>query len=474
MNYEECLQYISEIPWTSRKAGLHRIKALLEALGRPDKDLKFIHVAGTNGKGSVCAMLDAILRAAGLRTGLFTSPHLEKYNERMKVDGKDISDKEFAEVISKVRTAANTLDESPSEFEVLTAAGLQWFKKKKCDIVILEVGLGGEFDSTNVIEHKELAIITPIGFDHTAILGNTLGEIASAKAGIITKDCDVICSRQSREGLIANDYPLREVVKSKMEILNVISAKCMEMHAKLHIPDTFGFKLISKDIDGQVFKSRYYDEPLRLNFIGEYQLLNVLTVLEAVKVLNKRGRLNLIGTSNNKGKQGKNLNKPGSGKAVKKNIIISEKAVRKGLENVTWAARFEVLNRNPVFILDGAHNEHGIDAAVDALRWLFGDKKITYILGILSDKNIDAMLLKLYSNAKNFITLTPESSRALTGEKLAERLRGAGFTAVNFDTPKEAVEYALGKASETDDVICSLGSLYLAGTIRECFTKDNP
>lgn len=474
MNYEECLQYISEITWTSRKVGLHRIKALLETLGRPDKDLKFIHVAGTNGKGSVCAMLDAILRAAGLRTGLFTSPHLEKYNERMKVDGKDISDKEFAEVISKVRTAANTLDESPSEFEVLTAAGLQWFKKKKCDIVILEVGLGGEFDSTNVIEHKELAIITPIGFDHTAILGNTLGEIASAKAGIITKDCDVICSRQSREGLIANDYPLREVVKSKMEILNVISAKCMEMHAKLHIPDTFGFKLISKDIDGQVFKSRYYDEPLRLNFIGEYQLLNVLTVLEAVKVLNKRGRLNLIGTSNNKGKTGKNLNKPGSGKAIKKNIIISEKAVRKGLETVTWAARFEVLNRNPVFILDGAHNEHGIDAAVDALRWLFGDKKITYILGILSDKNIDAMLLKLYSNAKSFITLTPESSRALAGEKLAERLRGAGFTAVNFDTPKEAVEYALGKASETDDVICSLGSLYLAGTIRECFTKDNP
>lgn len=499
MNYSECLQYISEIPWTSRKVGLHRIKALLEALGRPDKDMKFIHVAGTNGKGSVCAMLDAVLRAAGLRTGLFTSPHLEKYNERMKVDGKDISDKEFAEVITKVKKVSDTLSkqyvkslknlhidgkdnnknnniewESPSEFEVLTAAGLLWFKEKKCDIVILEVGLGGEFDSTNVIDNKELAIITPIGFDHTAILGNTLGEIASAKAGIITKGCDVICSRQSREGLIANDYPLREVVKQKMEILNVISAKCIEMRAKLHVPDTFGFKLISKDIDGQVFKSRYYDEPLRLNFIGEYQLLNVLTVLEAVKVLNKRGRLNLIGTSNNKGKQGKNLNKPGSGKTVKDNDIISEKAVRKGLETVTWAARFEVLNRDPIFILDGAHNEHGIDGAVDALRWLFGDKKITYILGILSDKNIDAMLLKLYSNAKDFITLTPESSRALAGEKLAERLRGAGFSAINFDTPKEAVEYALGKASGKDDVICSLGSLYLAGTIRECFAKDNP
>ena len=465
MDYTACLQYIKEIPWTTRKVGLHRIKALLKALGRPDKDLKFIHVAGTNGKGSVCAMLDAVLRAAGLRTGLFTSPHLEKYNERMKVNGKDISDKEFAEVISKVKKVSDALSknsdktirikakegnskkreiewESPSEFEVLTAAGLLWFKEKKCDIVILEVGLGGEFDSTNVIEDKELAIITPLGFDHTAILGNSLREIASAKAGIITKGCDVICSRQSREGLIANDYPLREVVKQKMEILNVISSKCMGMHAKLHVPDTLGFKLISKDIDGQVFRSRYYDEPLRLNFIGEYQLLNALTVLEAVKVFNK------------------------------KNKIISEKAVRKGLETVTWAARFEVLNRNPIFILDGAHNEHGIDAAVDALRWLFGDKKITYILGILSDKNIDAMLLKLYSNAKDFITLTPESSRALAGEKLAERLRSAGFTAVNFDSPKEAVKYALGKSLGTDDVICSLGSLYLAGTIRECFNQS--
>lgn len=489
MDYTACLQFINEIPWTARKIGLHRIKALLEALGRPDKDLKFIHVAGTNGKGSVCAMLDAVLRAAGFRTGLFTSPHLERYNERMKVNGKDISDKEFAEVISKVKKVSDTLSkeydkslrlqdkkgkvknkksgtewESPSEFEVLTAAGLLWFKEKKCDIVILEVGLGGEFDSTNVIEEKELAIITPIGFDHTAILGNSLGEIASAKAGIITKGCDVICSRQSREGLIANDYLLQEVVRQKMEILNVISSKCMEMKARLHVPDTFGFKLISKDIDGQVFKSRYYNEPVRLNFIGEYQLLNALTVLEAVKVLNKRWE-KLFFISDNK---------LSNNKTNKKKWCISEKAVRKGLETVTWAARFEVLKRNPIFILDGAHNEHGIDAAVDALRWLFGDKKITYILGILSDKNIDAMLLKLYSNAKDFITLTPRSSRALAGEKLAERLRGSGFIAVNFDTPEEAVKYALGKSYGTDDVICSLGSLYLAGNIRECFSKDNP
>ncbi|MCR5727642.1 MAG: bifunctional folylpolyglutamate synthase/dihydrofolate synthase [Lachnospiraceae bacterium] len=453
MKYDEALEYIGRIPWTSRSVGLHRIKALLKALGRPDRKLKFIHVAGTNGKGSVCSMLDSVLRAAGYRVGLFTSPHLLRYNERMKVDGCDIGDDEFAKVISEVKEASEKL-EAPSEFEVLTAAGMLWFARKKCDIVILEVGLGGEFDSTNVIENKELAVITPIGYDHTGILGNTLGEIATAKAGIITEGCDVVCSLQSREGLIANEYPLREDLARKMEILKVIGARCSEKKALLHIPDTFGFRALSKDIDGQVFKSRYYDEPLRLNLIGEYQLLNALTVLEAVRVLNKRSK-----------KANGYVNK----KTKKTGFFIDEEAVRKGLESVTWAARFEVLHRDPVFILDGAHNDHGIDAAVDSLRWVYGDKKIIYILGILSDKNIDSMLLKLYSNAKWFITLTPESSRALAGEKLAERLRGAGFEAINFDSPKEAVEYALKNANEKDDVICSLGSLYLAGHVRECF-----
>ena len=495
MKYDEALEYIGRIPWTSRSVGLHRIKALLKALGRPDRKLKFIHVAGTNGKGSVCSMLDSVLRAAGYRVGLFTSPHLLRYNERMKVNGCDIGDDEFAKVISEVKEASEMLEaewkakeklrikkkglknknedgnevvnedvnedrkedvkkdgkvfESPSEFEVLTAAGMLWFARQKCDIVILEVGLGGEFDSTNVIENKELAVITPIGYDHTGILGDTLGEIATAKAGIITEGCDVVCSLQSREGLIANEYPLREDLARKMEILKVIGNRCSEKKALLHIPDTFGFRALSRDIDGQVFKSRYYDEPLRLNLIGEYQLLNALTVLEAVRVLNKRS-------------------KKANGFV---RFFIDEEAVRKGLESVTWAARFEVLHRNPVFILDGAHNDHGIDAAVDSLRWVYGNKKIIYILGILSDKNIDSMLLKLYSNAKWFITLTPESSRALAGEKLAERLRGAGFEAINFDTPKEAVEYALKNADGNDDVICYLGSLYLAGHVRACFIE---
>lgn len=446
MNYEEALKFINEIPWTSRSVGLHRIKELLDKLGRPDKNLKFIHVAGTNGKGSVCAMMAKVLEAEGYKTGLFTSPHLIKYNERMKINGEEISDAEMARVITKVANVSKKMEEDPSEFEILTAAALLWFKEKKCQIVVLEVGLGGEFDSTNAIENKELAVITPIGFDHTAILGRTLKEITSAKAGIIIRDSDVVCSLQNREGLIGNDYPLKEVVMSKMQILNTISEKCRENNVKLYIPDIVGFRLLEKSIDGQVFKSRYYKNPIRLNLIGEYQLMNALTVLESVRVLNKKG------------------------------YHISEDAVRRGLDSVEWAARFEILNRDPVFILDGAHNDHGIDAAVDALRWLFGDRKITYILGILSDKNIEEMLLKLYSNAKRFITLTPESERAFAGEKLAKRLRESGFEADNFDTAKEAVNFALQKSAESgrnDEVICSLGSLYLAGSVRDCFVHES-
>lgn len=455
-NYEDAIKYINAIPWTSRSVGLHRINELLDELGRPDKDIKFIHVAGTNGKGSTCAMLVSVLKEAGYKTGLFTSPHLIKYNERMKINDVEISDADLADMIQKVAGAVERIGvrykkngreyETPSEFEVLTAAGLLWFNENRCDIVVLEVGLGGEFDSTNAIKGKEVAVITPIGFDHTAILGNTLGKIASAKAGIITEACDVVCSLQSRDRVAGNEYPSVEQLAKDMEILNVISDRCKNKHARLHIPDTVGFKTVSKDIEGLCFRSRYYDEPLRLNLIGEYQLVNALTVLEIIRVLNK------------------------------KSYNIDENAVRRGLEKVRWAARFEVLSKSPVFILDGAHNEHGIDAAVDALRYLFGEKKIIYILGILSDKNVDAMLAKLYTNAKSFITLTPESERALAGEKLAERLRKAGFPAVNFDTAKDAVSYALGLAGKErqEEVICSLGSLYLAGEIRSCFDQSNP
>lgn len=454
MNYTEALQYINEIPWTARKPGLDRIKKLLDKLGRPDRKLKYVHVAGTNGKGSVCAMLASVFIEAGFNTGLFTSPHLMKYNERMKVNGTDITDRELAKCITKVAKAADEMKEeaasinvdyeSPSEFEILTAAGLLWFKEKKCDIVVLEVGLGGEFDSTNVIENKELAIITPLGYEHTAILGNTIEEIATAKAGIISEGSHVILAARK----------MKDNGKDAVKIEKTVANICKEKNAVLHIPDIKDIRKIKEDLSGQEFISAYYKAPMKLNLLGEYQLRNVLTVLEAVKVLNE----------NHKVKTGKKL------------ILASH--VKKGLLKVCWPARFEVLNSKPVFILDGAHNPHGIEAAVTSLKSLFGKKKIIYIVGMLGDKNVDLMLEYLYSNAKSFITLTPGSDRALESDKLAEKIRRDGFDAASYTDVRKAVKYAFElcdkeKNTDTPPVICSLGSLYLAGEVRSCFTSFN-
>lgn len=454
MNYTEALQYINEIPWTMRKPGLDRIKKLLDKLGRPDRALKYVHVAGTNGKGSVCAMLASVFIEAGLNTGLFTSPHLMKYNERMKVNGTDITDRELAKCITKVAKAADEMKaeaasineeyESPSEFEILTAAGLLWFKEKKCDIVVLEVGLGGEFDSTNVIENKELAIITPLGYEHTAILGNTIEEIATAKAGIISEGSHVVLAARK----------MKDNGKDAVKIEKTVAKICKEKNAVLHIPDIKDIRKIKEDLSGQEFISAYYKAPMKLSLLGEYQLRNVLTVLEAVKVLNENHKI----------------------KTRKKLILASH--VKKGLLKVCWPARFEVLNREPVFILDGAHNPHGIEAAVTSLKSLFGKKKIIYIVGMLGDKNVDLMLEYLYSNAKSFITLTPESDRALESDKLAEKIRRDGFDAASYTDVRAAVKYAFElcdkeKNTDTPPVICSLGSLYLAGEVRSCFTSFN-
>ena len=422
MDYNQAIDFISRIPWTKRSKGLDRIKKLLELLGNPQDSLKFIHIAGTNGKGSTAAMLASIFKAMGQKTGLFTSPHLIRYNERMKINGNDISDDELAGIITVIESHVDVMEETPTEFEILTAAGMLWFAQNECDIVVLEVGLGGEFDSTNVISNKELAVITAIGFDHTAILGDSIEEIASAKAGIITEGCDVILYRQAEF------------------VMNVFREKCIEKNARLHISDTDSLELIESNTAYQCFKTAYLKDPAVLTLTGKYQLQNALVVLEACRVLRERG------------------------------IEISDKDILTGLREVKWASRFEVLSKNPVFILDGAHNDHGINAAADSLTSLFPDKKIIYILGVLSDKNVDKMLEKLYSNAACFITLTPDSDRAVNAEMLAEKIRAAGFNAWNYINVDEAVRYAFEMA-KNDGVICSLGSLYLAGRVRGAVLK---
>lgn len=420
MNYDEAINYITGTPWTTRERGHMRILELLEKLGNPHTKLKYIHIAGTNGKGSTSSMLASILQKAGYRTGLFTSPHLIKYNERMKIDGKDISDERLAKIMTRIAPIADAMAVSPSEYELLTAAAFVWYAEEKCDIIVLEVGMGGELDSTNVIPDKEAAVITAIGYDHMAILGNTLEEITSTKAGIITGSFDTVLYHQAEN------------------ITKVVSDKCREMNAELHISDDESVKVVNRTLDYQEFESSYLTGTVKFPLMGNYQLKNAATVLETCKVLKNKG------------------------------YNLTDEIIRSGLEECRWATRFEIVGRKPVFIIDGGHNEQGITAAVDSLKSLFPDKKVVYILGVLSDKCFDKMLEKLYSNAEYFVTLTPDSPRALGGDKLASIIQSAGQKAQNFESIRDAIIFATEKAGE-DKVICSLGSLYLAGNIRNTY-----
>lgn len=420
---KDALEYIEAVPWTACAPGLDRMRAVLKKLGDPHKELNCIHIAGTNGKGSVAAMLDSVLRCSGYRTGLFTSPHLVRYNERMKISGQEISDEELTVYARRVQAAEQEL--APlclSVFEKLTAIGFLWFRDKGCDPVILETGLGGELDSTNVIEHPLISVITAIGFDHMALLGTTLPEISKAKAGIIKESCRTV------------------VLKQEEQILDVFKDRAQKLSSKLTVADPNDLKLISQSTDSMTVQAKGYEGLIRLSLIGSYQLSNLSLVLSVIEDLSELG------------------------------YPVTQDNVMEGLRTVQWPARFEIMCHSPLMILDGAHNSHGIRAAVDALTALFPNRKITYITGMLKDKEIDSMLSMLFENAGCFYAITPESSRACDADELASRIRSHGFKCIVAQDIISAVDMALRDAG-TDDIICALGSLYMAGTVREYLKK---
>lgn len=416
MNYDEAVQYIYRISWTERKRGLDRIRTLLGMMGNPQRDLKFIHIAGTNGKGSTAAMLYSILRSAGYKTGIFTSPHLLRLNERMQVDGKMIGDEELAEITTWIAGLAEDMDEQPTIFEMFTAIGMEYFKRSLCDIVVLEVGMGGVHDSTNVIGTPELAVITAIDFDHMAQLGNTLAEIAAAKAGIIKNNSTVV------------------VYGGPDEVCDVFRRVCTEHGAELTITD---FEHLHPTEHG-TFCFDGFEGEYNLALLGEYQLRNASVSMTAVKQMRLKG------------------------------YEITDEQVRKGLSGVVWRARFERILDRPEFIIDGAHNPQGIRAAAESLRRYYSGRRIVFLLGILKDKAVDDMLKILSAVSDTYITLTPDSSRAMSASELAEKInaQGRSMRAYAFEDVREGILAAVEEAGE-DGVVCSLGSLYLAGTVRE-------
>mgnify|MGYP001537148123 FL=1 len=409
---EETLKYLQFDNWEQSAPGLARSRELLGLLGNPEQKLKFVHIAGTNGKGSTAAMLASVLRRAGYRTGLYTSPHLLRFHERMRVNGEEIDDNSLISLTNTVRNAAERMSEMPTGFEIMTAIAFLYFVQEQCDIVSLEVGLGGRMDSTNVIPAPEVCVVANIGLEHTAILGDTVEKIAAEKCGII-----------------------------KHGVENVAREKCAQEDVALTITAQEKLERISSSLDGQEFKYRGRG-PYHLRLLGEYQLLNALTVIDVCSALRSRGWDKL-----------------------------TDEAIDEGLSHAQWPGRLELLRRGPDFIVDGAHNPQCVDALMDSLAALYGDKKLIFLTGVLRDKDWQQMLRRALPLAKAFVVITPPSARALDENELAAWLNAQGVQAVPAKDTDDGVRRALELAGE-DDAICSWGSLYFTGEVRRVLTEQ--
>lgn len=412
MNYTEALEYIHSICWTFTKPGLERIASLCEKLRNPQNDLKFIHVAGTNGKGSFCSMLDSVLRNAGYKTGLFTSPYIKVFNERMQFCGENISNEELAEITEYVKPFADSMEDKPTEFELITAIGFEFFKRKKCDVVILEAGMGGRLDSTNIIDSSLLSVITGISLDHTAFLGDTPEKIAAEKAGIIKPNGAVLFGGNSKS------------------VEEVIKAKAAEMGADYYFADKSGLEILSSDLSGSIINYKEYNE-LKLPLLGLYQPLNAANVLCALEILKGQG------------------------------FKIDEKAVREGLLAARWPARFEIISRDPLIIFDGAHNPEGIETAVESIKRYFGDEKVAILTGVMKDKDYNYISRKFAEIADRAFTITPANPRALPAAEYAKVLEGVGITATSYESVASALADAKKFAKGSGAPLVCLGSLYM-------------
>lgn len=408
MAYKEAIDYLA---FTSKRGsclGLSRITQLLERLGNPHKNVKFIHVTGTNGKGSVTKMLSCILNAQGYKTGLFSSPFVTRVNESIQLDGSEISDNEFAELIGDIMPVAEAMDELPTEFEITTAAAFEYFSKKNCDVAVIECGLGGDMDSTNVIEAPLLSVITNVEADHSAFLGDTIAEIAAHKAGIIKKGCPVLFGGNS------------------MEALEVISEKAI--NSKIFTVDYSRLSNISCTLSGSTFN--FGEQNFSLSMLGIYQPYNAAIAISAVEILRKNG------------------------------LDISNKAVYKGLKSARLNGRFELIKENPIVIFDGSHNPHGVNAAIESITNYF-DRKVVLLMGVMADKEYPEMVKTLSEVAAKAFTVKPNNPRALDSMLLADEFIRNGVDA-EFSTELSAgVEKALTYAEKNQLPLIALGSLYM-------------
>ena len=418
MDYQEALAYIDGVAWFGSKPGLSRVMELLHRLGDPQNRLKFVHIAGTNGKGSCAAMLASVLKTAGYKAGLFTSPYLFRFNERMQINGREIDNDVLADVVTRVSIPAEIMEDHPTEFELMTAAAMLWYAEEGCDIVVLEVGLGGRFDATNVISRPEVSVIMNIGLDHTKILGDTVEKIAAEKAGIIKAGCPCVLYQQSDS------------------VTQVIRKRCGEVGAELHIADFSAIKTEFDSLEGQVFT--YKGEAYAIPLLGAHQLKNAAVVIETAETLRRRG------------------------------WKLPHEDVEHGLYAVSWPARFEVVSDGPCFVVDGGHNPQCAQTVAENLKKYFPGCRRVLLIGVLADKDYRSLADILAPEADEFVCVTPNSDRALPAEELAQVLRPYGKPVTVCESIKEGVSAAIDAAGQ-DGMVCAVGSLYMVGEIRACF-----
>ena len=411
MTYDEALNYIHGVSWTFCKPGLERIRELCDGLGNPERRLRFVHVAGTNGKGSFCSMLSSVLTHAGYRVGLYTSPFVLRFNERMQMSGEPISDGLLAALTERVKPVAEKMSDKPTEFELITAIAFLYFVECGADVVVLEAGMGGKLDSTNVIEDSLLSVITGIALDHTAFLGDTVEKIAREKAGIIKHGCPVLYG--------GDDESVRGIIENRAR----------ECKSTLHTTKPKELRVRSATLDGTVLDYKEFSG-IFLPLLGLYQPRNCTNVLEAVRILRERG------------------------------LVIPDAAVYDGLGAARWPARFEIIKKEPLVIFDGAHNPEGISAAVKSIKHYFKDTGVIAVSGVLGDKDYEFIASELATVARRAYTITPDSPRALPAEEYAEVLRANGVFATALRSIGEALDAAMAEGRKTGIPVVCLGSLY--------------
>lgn len=416
MDYNKSVEYIHSLLRFGMKPGMERITALLDKLGNPQNSLKFIHVAGTNGKGTVCTMLSEIMQQAGFKTGLFTSPYVVDFTERIQINSQMIPKDDLALLVTRIKPVVEEFARNgiePTEFEVITAAAMEYFKSQKCDIVVLEVGLGGLLDSTNVIKSPLVSVITSVSFDHMAVLGNTLEEIAVQKCGIIKQNCPTAY------------YPLEDDRVEK-----IIKMAAENKNSRCYRADLNKLEIISQTVEGTDIV--YNGLKIHISLLGGHQVYNCLTALAAVDALREQG------------------------------IEITDSNIACGIKKAVLPARLEIIGRNPVVILDGGHNAQGAEALASSLDKYIGEK-VDAVIGMMEDKECEKAVSFIAPHCKKIIATTPDNPRSMKAEKLCSIAARYCRDCIAVDLPEKAVDVLLADTSRPK-LVC--GSFYLAGDVR--------